>query len=240
MKNKKKFLIILTLIATFMVVGNVNAALLGIGDYAGGVPDIWYDAGGTVSYNEGTNLFKIAAMDWALYLGKPVPPGPAYSLFPNVDFNLQIYVDENGNKTGGLGGVTDLDMTETVLNGFSIVYEGVTYSFAKGDLFLGAEVTAFGWEEKPITDGFQTFDYLFGEVTGKLVDYGLWPTIAGTGLITGGYIDIAQESPDDIWGTTWSQLTEKGDKYPTPEPGSLILLGLGLLGLVGFKVRKRG
>ena len=213
---RKLLMVMAVIMAVVMAAGMASATLLGIKNYAGAVPDIYYDAGGTASYNAENDLLKVNAWDYNLWLKKP---GLAILINGNVSFYLEVGVDDNGNFTG------TGKMEEIVKNDFSFEWEGTIYSFTSGDTFLSGPVIAFGWDETT----HKTFDYLLGKVSGELVDYGLWPTSPPTG----GYVDLAEAFPS--WNESWSLIpTEKGDKYPTPEPATLLLLGSGLIALAGI------
>jgi len=249
---RRLLMAVAVIVAVVMVAGTVSATLLGIKDnYSANVPDILYDAGGTISYDAGTDLFELIAWDKTLYLEKP---GSGIDISDKVRFGLAICVDENGNFTGGVTGHTytwdgtsitsDYDMVEYVVEDFSFEWNGTTYKFEAGDIFLAAEVLAFGWDEV----NKKTFDFLFGPVSGKLVTtylhydgtewitktdgYNLWPTTPPTGA----YVDTSQAMTD--WKSNWDVLTDKGDKVPTPELATLLLLGSGLIGLAGLGRRK--
>jgi len=244
----KRFSTILlgTVLAIFLVAGTSNATLLGMKNYAGGTPDVWYDAGGTANYVAATDLFYVIAWDKVLYLEKP---GSGIDLGLKVGFGLAIQVDQNGDLVGGVSGhsytwdgvtvTSDYDMVEYVLADFSFEYGGQTYSFKAGDMFLAGEIEAFGWQDN--ATGLDEFDFLFDNITGKLVDYGLWPTDA---YLTGSYLDtVAWKVGGEDWDA-WEEdliaLTEKGDKFPVPvpEPATMLLLGGGLVGLASFGRKK--
>jgi len=242
-------MVMAVIMAVVMVAGVASAKLLGIeANYEGNRPDIEYDSGGVVKYEPGSDLFTIIAWDKCYYYEPE--PSPGASISNNVGFGIAIYVDENGDFLGGVSNytyswdpdtkdddiTTDYDMIEYVLNDFTLTVDGEDYKFQAGDIFLAADILAFGWEY----DGTKyKFDFLFDTVTGKLVDYGLWPTFP----LTGAYVHT---DPTDnvLWGTTetFQEGLAKGDKMPTPEPATLLLLGTGLIGIAQLgrkKLRKK-
>lgn len=237
----KKLVILLAIGLMLCVFSTANATLIGIKGFAGAMPDILWDSGGSIKYTASNDLFTIIAWDKDIhYLPEYPKPGPGFDIGSKVGFGIAITVNDSGNLTGGVSGHTytwpagsttsDYDMIEYVLTGFDLVYKGVTYTFNPGDIFLAAEVVGFGWDNVNKNQ----FDFLFGTVSGRLVDIGLWPT----DLPTGAYVDTAGNWGSWNWDGDLTILTEKGDKYPIPEPATMLLLGSGLIGLAGFARRR--
>jgi hypothetical protein len=226
----KKLLVVMgVLILGAMVCGTANATLLGIkAAYEGNAPDIEFDNGGILNYYEGTDLFSLVAYDKTFI----APDGTTYVLIGtglSTRLTLQCYVDVNGNLTGGVEGY---DMIEEVIAG-SVTIDGVTYGPGQsgGTVLLQADVDQFGWRYNG--GGFTpSFDFLFDTASGGLVTQGLWPSPSpGTAL----WFETA--ATDYSWDADFELIRAKGDKMVTPEPSSMLLLGMGLFGFVGRAAR---
>jgi len=119
-------------------------------------------------------------------------------------------------------------MVEIVTKG-SVTIAGVTYKV--GDVLLQADVKAFGWGTG--TGGVPAFDFLFDTISGGLVDQGIWPSPTP---LTAAWVETENKSYS--WTSDFTLGNAKGDKMPTPEPTTLLLLGTGLIGLAGIGRRK--
>ena len=138
----KKLLILFVVIATVFTLSTAHATLLGVKDFIesapfpGIVPDILYDSGGYASYDAPSGFFFVQAWDKNLWLSKP---GTGIALSNYVDFNINAWFD-GGKFVEGY-------MVEFVNTNFEFTVGQATYSFVEGDLFLGAWLTAIGWDE---------------------------------------------------------------------------------------------
>jgi len=238
MKIRKKLLMLIVLSAAFlMVAGRANADLLGLS--AGTYPDIFINGGFNTTYNvaAGVGTLKIQGVDQKLYYNKPAPYD-SMNVDGVVDFELTVLID------AATGAVTGGAMTEEVTSGTCTI-NGVTYGV--GDMLLAGDTMAFGWEDS--VDGFPWFDALIKPdmTTSKLIVDGVWPVgnqadpnpigILGNGDVK----TLSWDNTPNWWTTTQTAnfvLLKQADKFPTPEPSTILLLGLGLLGIAGITVKR--
>jgi len=224
---RRLLMVVAVIVAVVMVAGMASATLLGIqANYEGNRPDIEFDNTGIIEYDAVMNLFTLTATDDTLVL----PDGTTYQLTGDdytTTLTLKIYVDESGNLTRGVCGY---DMVEKVTEG-SVTIAGVTYN--TDDVLLQAEVKAFGWDH---IDSINTdaFDFLFDTISGGLVTQGIWPSPTP---LTAAWVNVSSSNSID-WINGFTISPAKGDKMPTPEPTTLLLLGSGLIGLAGIGRRK--
>lgn len=242
----KKIACLALVFAVFGWVSISDATLIGIKAYEAyaPVPDVMYDSGGTAKYTSTSQLFEVLAWDQTLYLEKP---GPGIGINPHVGFGIAIKVDSSGNLVGGVDShtytwgsekvITDYDMIEYVLTDFSFTWNNQTYNFYKGDIFLAGEIQRFGWQDNS-PGNLDEFDFIFTNLSGKLIEYGLWPD---NPIPIGAYLDTADiiwRGGGEPWGGNMTTSTSKGNKYPIPEPATILLLGVGMVGM-GFVARRR-
>lgn len=224
MKKWYGLLILLILCLTF---SQVNAKLLGLEPIVGSsFPDINFDNTGIIEYDSGSNKFELTADDLKY----------AYSLTKSdfisgddgvAKIKIELIIDENGDLVSGT-------MKEYVDWGMVTIGDN-TYN--QSDILLQGQVTAFGWGEGTGGEALGDFDFLVdidGDVS-KLVSDNLWPDSIPTGI-------VADAESIGTWNGNWnedfSMSKVKGDKAPVPEPGTLWLIGTGLVGL-GIFLRRR-
>ena len=246
MKKLVMFLGVLALMMVFSA-SQTGAALLGMKSYVNFRPNIFFDILGYIEYDSSTGLFEIKnTFDrWITFADNT----QVYLTIPNdlfTGFGLAIHVDKNGNLTGGVDDHTyqwsfgsetwsyesDYDMVEVLLKG-SVTIAGHTYT-AKPDtpvVLLAGEVRSFGWGEpsSPGAGDAADFDFIFENLSGALVDDGIWPSEPPH---TGALVETSEWSGD--WTNDAIITTVEGKKVPTPEPGTLMLLGSGLLGFGAY------
>src|SRR4030042_5673942 len=130
--NMKKILmsLFLSVIATFLIAGSVNATLLGLDLQT---PDIFSDTTGTYSYNSSTDLLTFDATALTITFDDVT-----LITITGGDYNADFYVDSTGNLSGGVPG-NDL----TITGSFTDPNSNVVIT---GTLLTG-EVTNFGWED---------------------------------------------------------------------------------------------
>lgn len=249
----KKTAILLSLIfavcTCLVIIGAANATVY---------PDIVFNNDGYIEYDADTQILHLHAMDlkivypwmvWDPIEGEWV--NDADSMYVNlgiqqgrIPIEINILVDNAGNFIGdapGYEGDAD-DMTETITWEQNLEFEfmdldknnwNAADDWKVDDVLLNGDVMSFSYD---FSGDEPQFTFIIDPYEGLFLDRNIFPD----------YPIQINVSPDEGFdsGEGWEDgfrvEKAKGDKFPTPEPGTMLLLGLGLLGLVGISRRKRG
>ena len=210
----KKFSFLATLLIILLgMAGSSSATLIGV-ELA--LPDIYSNSTGVYSYNSASDLLTCTAQASTITFN-----GTTLIPITGGSYSLQFKVDSSGSF---LNGVSADDL---IIRG-TFTYGSTTYT---GDLLTG-EVTNFGWQSIPGTK-YALFDLTFDARGGVLKDF-----YAGSGNKGGDIFTSEISNFTGNWNVNHSGTKVKHDTAPVPEPATILLFGLGMVGIAVFGRRR--
>lgn len=205
--------------------GLASAELIGLSPT---FPDVFANSQGTYSYDASDQRFTINAQPNKLsynaidydYIGPSPSQGHYYTVSINVD-NSGNFIS-NGNDNTLIAAGRNIDP-----------YGGLPATVYDGILLEG-NITDFGWGDPSDTGNgqYQIFDFTFNIIGGELI------SLFGS---HGGAIAVSEASGFDVsagWEEDFEGTFVKVDNFPVPVPAAVLLLGSGLMGLAGLKIKR--
>lgn len=243
----KRYLVCTVVLFFLLSFSYANAVLLGVRDVLGW-PVVQYNTSGEVNFVMGGELV-VSGWDKTLTHSPGDEDTLTFSGIPNVidpwrtDFNITMYVDEHG----------DLDLTrpatmrEWVTLGTVPVRDknGNYHYYGEDTTLIAGDVVLFGWAD---TVAGPAFDFAISNdsLTGVFVEeleLDIWDVTYDTGITCEPEIVSPGSENWFTWSDDFHMTLATGFKAPAtsaiPEPGMLLLLGSGLIGLAGYARLKR-
>jgi len=212
-------------------------------------PDIVFNSSTAMTYDATTHILSMHAVDSKIVypdLSEDFMTGTFGGLTNEITMDLNILIDNTGKLMGDaplyLGNYDDVveKITKEDLAEFSFkALDGtVVGDWGVDDIILQGDVESFSYANfgGGLSPTFILNIDPFDGSQSKFIDKNIFPDYSYQIYIT----SSDQIEVGESWATNWALDPISGDKYPNPEPGTMLLLGLGLLGLMGISRRKRG
>jgi hypothetical protein len=214
--KKIAVLSLVLLLMGFVAVANAAPFIAQIGDFDGygfGAPDegtaIWPGGGQDGTNYDGRSPAEAAATNGAQFTDSYSTLFPGFSP-GGINLTGSVIIPLPGKLVAGVLTVAMGDFQATSFGAIAVNFNGIAQNWA-------------------FQDGFQ--------VT-KVRNFFLAPNVIAAANLAGQFVvDMDHTGSSDFIAFDWFRLCS--DVVPAPIPGSLLLLGSGIMGLVGIGIRRR-